>query len=174
MQTSFYSVIYPPMIKSLEALSGVLDKAAAHAKARSSEHRNYEEALVHDRIVFDQLPLARQVQIACDNAKNSVKRLGAGDVPSFDDTETTFAQLQERIAHVIELLEAVTPESVNDKEDIRVSLPYWDDKTLSGFEYMTEYLLPNFYFHVTTAYAIIRKNGVAIGKSDFLGPLPLK
>jgi hypothetical protein len=174
MHTSFYSVTYPPMIKSLKALAGILAKAEAHAKAHSSEKRSYEDALLNDRLVFNQFPLIRQVQIATDNAKNSIKRLGAGDVPSFEDTETTFAQLQERIAHVTELLEAVTPESVNDKEEVRDSLPYWDGKSLSGFEYVTEYLLPNFYFHVTTTYAIIRKNGVAIGKSDFLGPLPLK
>lgn len=174
MHTSLYSVIYPPMIKSLEALSGVLDKAAVHAKAHSSEHRSFEEALLNDRIVFNQFPLIRQVQIAADNAKNSIKRLGVSDVPAFEDSETTFAQLQERILNTIALLKAVTPESVNDKEEIRVSLPYWDGKSLSGFEYATEYLLPNFYFHVATAYAIIRKNGAAIGKSDYIGPLPLK
>ena len=174
MHTSLYSVTYPPLIKSLEALSGILTKAEAHAKSHSSENRSFEDALLNDRLVFNQFPLIRQVQIACDNAKNSIKRLGAGDVPSFEDTETTFAQLQERITHTIELLKGVTPESINDKEETRVALPYWDGKSLSGFEYVTEQLLPNFYFHVTTAYAIIRKNGVAIGKSDFIGPLSLK
>ena len=115
-----------------------------------------------------------QVQIACDNAKNSIKRITGADVPAFEDNETTFAQLCERIAKTITLLDAVKPEHVDDKEDVRVSLPYWGEKSLSGYEYATEYLIPNFYFHVTTAYAIIRKNGVALGKSDFLGPLPLK
>ncbi len=174
MQTSLYSVVYPPMIKSLEALSGVLAKAAAHAQAHSTERHSYESALLNDRIIFTQFPLVRQVQIACDNAKNSVMRLGASDVPAFEDSESTFAQLQERIVNTVALLKTVTPESVNDKEDVRVSLPYWEGKSLSGFEYATEYLLPNFYFHVATAYAIIRKNGVAIGKSDFIGPLSLK
>lgn len=174
MQTTFYSVLYPTMIKSLDALSGVLEKAAAHAETRKTANRSYEEWLLNDRLVFDQLPLVRQVQIACDNAKNSIKRLGVADVPAFEDSETTFAALQERIQKTIELLKAVTPESVNNTEDVRVSLPYWGEKTLSGYEYVTEYLIPNFYFHVTTAYAIIRKNGVAIGKSDFMGPLPLK
>ena len=174
MQTSFYSVIYPPMIKSLEALSGVLTKAATHAEAHKSPRLNYEEWFLNDRLVFNQMGLARQVQIATDNAKNSIKRLTGADVPAFEDTETSFAQLIERVRKTIELMKEVRPEDVNDKEDIRVSLPYWGDQSLSGYEYATEYLIPNFYFHVTTAYAIIRKNGVAIGKSDYLGPLPLK
>lgn len=162
------------MIKSLEALSNVLAKAAAHADSRKTANRSYEEWLLNDRLVFDQLPLGRQVQIACDNAKNSIKRITGADVPAFEDNETTFAQLQERIAKTITLLDEIKPDHVNDKEDARVSLPYWGDKSLSGYEYATEYLIPNFYFHVTTAYAIIRKNGVALGKSDYLGPLPLK
>ena len=162
------------MIKSLEALSSILEKAAAHAETRKTANRSYEEWLLNDRLVFDQLPLARQVQIACDNAKNSIKRITGADVPAFEDNETTFAQLQERIAKTITLLDAVKPDHVNEKEEVRVSLPYWGEKSLSGYEYATEYLIPNFYFHVTTAYAIIRKNGVALGKSDYLGPLPLK
>jgi uncharacterized protein len=174
MQTSFYSMLYPVFIKSLEALSDVLKKAEAHAASRKTERTSFESALLHDRIVFDQYPLVRQVQIATDQAKNSVKRLAGKDVPKFDDTETTFAQLQERIAKTLDIVKAVTPEEINDKEDVRVSLPYWDGKSLSGFEYATQYLIPNFFFHMTTAYDIIRKNGVAVGKDDYTGPLPLK
>lgn len=162
------------MIKSLESLSGVLGKAAATAEAHKSTRLNYEEWFLNDRLIFNQMGLARQVQIATDNAKNSIKRITGADVPAFEDTETTFAQLQERIAKTVELLKAVKPEDVNDKEDVRVSLPYWDGKSLSAYEYALQYLLPNFFFHVTTAYAIIRKNGVAVGKSDYIGPLPLK
>lgn len=174
MQTSFYSVIYPPMIRALENLSSVMEKAAAHAEAHATAKRSYEEALLNDRIIFNQFPLVRQVQIACDNAKNSVLRLGAGEAPSYEDTETTFEQLQERIAKTVEFLKSVTPENINDKDDVRVSLPHWNGKSVSGYEYATQYLVPNFYFHVTTAYAIIRKNGVAVGKSDYIGALPLK
>jgi uncharacterized protein len=172
MQTSFFSVLYPVFIKSLEALSDVLQKAEAHAKAHSTENRSFEDALLNDRIIFDQYPLVRQVQIATDQAKNSVKRITGKDVPKFEDTETTFAQLQDRIAKTLEIVRAVKPEDVNDKEEVRVSLPYWDGKSLSAYEYATMYLIPNFFFHVTTAYAIIRKNGVAIGKDDFTGELP--
>lgn len=162
------------MIKTLEALSEVLATAEAHAKTRSTESRSYEAALLNDRIVFDQFPLVRQVQIATDQVKNSVRRLTGKDVPVFDDTETTFAQLQERIKKTLEIARAVQPTDLDTSEDVRVSLPYWDGKSLSGFEYATQYLVPNFFFHVTTAYAIIRKNGIVIGKSDFTGPLPLK
>lgn len=162
------------MIRSLEALSGVLEKASSHAETRKTANRSYDEWLLNDRIVFDQFPLVRQVQIACDNAKNSVTRLTGIDVPAYEDTETTFPQLQDRIMRTIEILKSVDAESVNTAEDTRVSLPYWGDKSLSGYEYATQYLIPNFYFHVTTAYAIIRKNGVALGKSDYMGPLPLK
>lgn len=162
------------MIKSLEALSGVLEKAASHADTRKTANRSYEEWLLNDRIVFDQFPLVRQVQIATDNAKNSVKRLTGVDVPVFEDTENTFAQLQERIKKTVDLLKSVDEDAVNASVESRVSLPYWGDKSLSGYQYGIEYLIPNFYFHVTTAYAIIRKNGVALGKSDYMGPLPLK
>lgn len=174
MQTTFYSVLYPVMTKSLEALSGVLAKAAEHAESRKTPNRSYEEWLLHDRLVFDQMPLVRQVQIATDNAKNSVGRLTGKEMPVFEDTETTFAGLQERIEKTLDILRAVTPEEINAAEETRVSLPYWGGKSLSGYEYATQYLIPNFFFHVTTAYAIIRKNGIAVGKSDYMGPLPLK
>lgn len=162
------------MIKALEALSEVLTIAESHAKTHSTEQRSYEASLLNDRIVFDQFPLVRQVQIATDQVKNSVRRLTGKDVPVFDDTETTFAQLQERIKKTLDIARAVQPADLDKSEEVRVSLPYWDGKSLSGFEYATQYLIPNFYFHVTTAYAIIRKNGVVIGKSDFTGPLPLQ
>ncbi len=174
MQTTFYSSLYPVMIKSLEALSGVLAKASAEAEKHKSMRLNYEEWFLNDRLIFNQMGLARQVQIATDNAKNSIKRITGNDVPVFEDSETTFAQLQERIAKTVELLKAVKHEDVNTKEDERISLPYWDGKSLSAYEYAFQYLLPNFFFHVTTAYAIIRKNGVPIGKSDYIGALPLK
>ena len=173
MQTTLYTMTIPIFIQSLEALSAVLTKAEAYAKEKSSPKRDFSDALLNDRIVFDQYPLIRQVQIATDNAKNSAKRLGGIEAPVFEDTEKTFAELQERIAKTITFIKSVPKEAIEGKEDVRVSLPYWDGKSLSGFEYATQYLIPNFFFHVTTAYAIVRKNGVTIGKSDFTGPLPL-
>lgn len=174
MQTSFYSMIYPVFIRSLEALSDVLRIAEKHVQARSTANRSFEDALLNDRLVFDQFPLVRQIQIATDQAKNSVFRITGTEVPKFEDTETTFAQLQDRIAKTLEIVKAVKADDVNSEEERPVSLPYWDGKSLPAFQYATMYLIPNFFFHVTTAYAIIRKNGIVIGKSDFTGPLPLK
>lgn len=173
MRTNLYSILYPPMIRSLTALSGALAKAEEHARARKTERLDFEGALLNDRLIFDQFPLVRQVQIATDNAKNSIKRLTGAEVPVFDDNERTFAELQDRITRTLELLRAVKPEAISASEEVRVALPYWDGKSLSGFEYATMHLLPNFYFHVTTAYDIIRKNGVRIGKADYIGELPL-
>lgn len=172
-ETNLYTVTVPVFIKSLEALSRVLKKAEAHAAEKSSPKRDFAEALLNDRIVFDQFPLIRQVQIATDNAKNSVKRLGGIEVPTFEDTEKTFEELQQRIQKTLEILKTVPESAIAGKEETRVSLPYWDGKSLSGSEYAMQYLIPNFFFHVTTAYAIVRKNGVQVGKGDFTGPLPL-
>lgn len=173
-ETNLYTVTVPVFIKSLEALSGVLKKAEAHAKERSTPKRDFADALLNDRIVFDQFPLIRQVQIATDNAKNSLKRIGGIDVPAFDDTEKTFDELQQRIAKTIEILKSAPEDAIKGKEEVSVSLPYWEGKTLTGSEYVLQYLIPNFFFHVTTAYAIVRKNGIVVGKGDFTGPLPLK
>lgn len=171
--TNLYTMTVPVFIKGLEALSSVLKKAEEHGAAHSTPNRDFRESLLNDRIIFDQFHLIRQVQIATDNAKNSLKRLGGIEVPAFEDTEKTFAELQTRIEKTISLLKSVPEDAIAGKEDVRVSLPYWDGKSLSGFEYTTQYLIPNFFFHMTTAYAICRKNGVQIGKGDFTGPLPL-
>ncbi len=172
-KTSLYSVVYPPMLRSLQALSGLLDIAKAHADKHKTARLDFESALLHDRIIFDQFPLIRQVQIATDQAKNSIHRLTGKEVPKFEDTETTFEELKERIQKTITLVRSVQESDFAQSEDVRVSLPYWDGKSLSGFEYVTMYLMPNFYFHATTAYEILRKNGIKIGKSDFTGELPL-
>ncbi|MEK7156208.1 MAG: DUF1993 domain-containing protein [Patescibacteria group bacterium] len=173
-QTNLYSITIAPIVKALEALSKILDKAAAYAESKKTVKRTFEEALLNDRLIFDQFPLAAQVRIACDNAKGGAARLAEVEIPSFEDNEKTIAELQARIAKTLAFVRSVKPEQVVGKEGIKVSLPYWDGKSLSGFEYATEYLMPNFYFHVVTAYAILRKNGVPIGKNDYIGALPLK
>ena len=176
-QTNLYTVTVPPMIKALKALSAILDKAMEHAKTKASERRPAEqqmEALLNDRLVFDQFALMRQIQIACDNAKGAVGRLAEIEVPKFDDTEKTYEEIKARIAKTVAILESVKPEQIIGKEEIKVTLPYFANKYFTGFEYATEYLQPNFYFHVTTAYAILRKNGLNIGKADYMGGLPLK
>ena len=174
METNLYAITVPAFIRGLKGMSEVLKAAEAHAATRKTERLDFEPALLNDRIIFDQFPLVRQVQIATDNAKNSIGRLTGTEMPVFEDTEATFVELQERIARTIEILEAVKPEAIIGQEDRAISLPYWKGKSMTGFEYVTEYLLPNFYFHLATAYAIVRKNGILIGKSHFIGPLSMK
>ena len=171
-ETNLYTVTIPPMMKALEALSKILDKAAAYAESKKAPKWSFEEALLNDRLIFDQFPLANQIRIACDNAKGGAARLAEVEIPAFD--EKTIAELQARIEKTLAFLKTIKPEQIIGKEGIKVSLSYWDGKSLTGFEYATQYLIPNFRFHVVTAYAILRKNGVPIGKSDYIGVLPLK
>ena len=165
------------MKKALIALSGILDKLTSHAEKKQLEwHPNgmQEDALLQSRLISDQFPFVRQVQIACDNAKGVAARLAEIEAPKFEDTEKTVAELKERIDKTIAFLDSIKPEQIIGKEEVKIVLPYWGGKSLTGFEYVTEYLIPNFYFHMATAYSILRKNGVSIGKADYLGKLPLR
>ena len=176
-ETNLYTVTIPPMKKALTALSGILDKLGTHAAGKQLEWHPagmQEDALLQSRLISDQFPLVKQVQVACDNAKGAAARLAEIEMPKFDDTEKTVADLKARIDKTIAFLDTVKPEQVIGKEGVKIVLPYWSGKSMTGFEYVTEYLIPNFYFHVATAYAILRKNGVQLGKMDYLGDLPLK
>ncbi len=176
-ETNLYTVTIPPMMKSLKALSGVLDKLKKHADSKQLEWHPagmQEDALLQSRLISDQFPFVRQVQVACDNAKGCAARLAEIEIPKFEDNEKTVAELKERIDKTVAFLKTIKPEQIKGKEAIKVVLPYWGGKHMTGFEYVNDYLLPNFYFHVTTAYAILRKNGVDLGKMDYMGSLPLK
>jgi hypothetical protein len=176
-ETNLYTVTIPPMIKSLTALSGLLDKLAGHAASKQLDWhppKMQEQALLNSHLIADQFPFIRQVQVASDNAKGGGARLAEIEIPKFEDNEKTVEELKARVDKTIAFLETIKPEQVIGKEGVSVSLPFWEGKTLTGFEYATQYLMPNFYFHIATAYSILRANGVAIGKSDYLGPLPLK
>ena len=176
-ETNLYTVTIPPMMKTLVALEKILHKVSHHADAKKLEWlpaAKHEEALLHDRLIFDQFPFVKQVQVACDNAKGGAARLAEVAIPKFEDTETTVEQLRKRIEKTLDFMKTIKPEQVIGKEGVKISLPYWGGKHTSGFEYVTEYLIPNFYFHVATAYSILRKNGVALGKDDYIGGLPLK
>lgn len=176
-EANLYTITVPPMIKALRALSKILDKADAYAMSKASERHpaeKHKSALLNERLVFDQFNLTRQIQVACDNAKAGVGRLGGVDVPIFEDNEKIFEELKDRIEKTILFLETVKPEQIIGRENVRVTLPYHKDKHFTGFDYATEYLIPNFYFHVTTAYSILRKNGVPLGKADYMGKLSLK
>jgi hypothetical protein len=176
-ETNLYNVTIPPMIKSLTALSKLLDKVERHAKGKQLKWHPkgmQEEALLQARLISDQFPFVRQVQVACDNAKGAAARLAEVELPKFEDNEKSVKELKERIAKTIKFMKSIKSAQIIGKEGVKISLPYWNRKSLDGFTYVTQYLIPNFYFHVATAYSIMRKNGVQIGKDDFIGGLPLK
>ena len=173
-ETNLYTITIPPMIKALEQLSKLLDKAEKHAESKKFHTLEFEDALLQSRIVFDQFPFVRQIQIAADNAKGAAARLAEVEMPKYEDTEKTIAELKARIDKTIAFIKTIKPEQIIGKEGVKISLPYWGGKATNGFEYVTEYLIPNFYFHVSTAYNILRKNGMVIGKGDYIGGLPLK
>jgi len=158
--------------KMLGNLGAILDKGAAFAEAKKID----VEVLLNSRLAPDQFNLIRQVQIACDTAKLGVARLAgkADEAPKHDDHETTLAELQERIKSVVGYLKDVTPEDLASAPTRRISQPRWEGKYLTGEEFATQHAIPNLYFHVTTAYAILRHNGVDVGKKDYLGALPYK
>ena len=164
MALSMYQVSVPPLVRGLNNLSAVLKKGEAHPAAAT---------LVEARLAPDMYTLAGQVQRASDTAKGCAARLAGIDPPSFPDTEATFAQLQERIARTVEFLQGVKPEQIDGSEDKAISFkagPYMLNFT--GTSYLLTFVMPNFYFHVTTAYDILRHKGVPVGKMDYLGPMP--
>jgi uncharacterized protein len=166
MKISMHAMSVEVFTQALGNLSALLEKGQAHARQRKFE----PAVLLNSRLAPDMLPLARQVQIACDIAKNSVARLAAQDPPRFADTETTFEELQARIARTIDYLKSVPPSAVADSEerDLKVTA---GDRTLEfkGLAFVQRWVIPNVFFHTATAYAILRHNGVEIGKRDFLG-----
>jgi len=167
MRASMYSLSVPVFRRSLTNLSAILDKAAAHVQERKID----PAALLDARLYPDMFTFTRQVQLASDFAKGTPARLAGDTPPKFDDVEVGFAQLKERITRTIAFLDGFKPEQVDGSEDRAIELK-GPERTLrfSGFDYLAHFALPNFFFHVTTAYDILRHNGVPIGKRDFLGP----
>ncbi len=174
-ETNLYTVTIPPMMKTLKNLSGILDKLSAHAATKQLEWHPeglQEDNLLGSRLISDQFPFVRQVQVACDNGKGGAARLAGVEAPKFEDNEKTVAALKTRIDKTLQFMETIKPEQVIGQEGRNVMLPYYPDKEMTAFGYATEYLLPNFYFHVATAYSILRKNGVDLGKTDYIGAMP--
>lgn len=167
---SLYDVTVPMFVKSLTQVSAWVDKTKLFAQEKKIE----EHVMLQSRLTLDQFSFVRQVQIACDNAKGCVARLAGITAPVMEDTEATFAELQERIAKTIAFLETITPEQLQEGAERKVELPYFPGKHMVGIEYLTSYALRNFLFHITTAYSILRHHGVILGKQDFMGELPLK
>jgi hypothetical protein len=166
---SLHDASVTQMSKMIRNLEGWLDKAEAHAKAKGFE----VDVLAAARLAPDQYSLVRQVQAACDAAKFTAVRLAGVTAPSHPDTETTIAELRARIRSTLAFLETVTPEQFAGAAEREVTLPFMPGKALKGGDYLVDMALPNFYFHVTTAYAILRHNGVDVGKRDFIGHMRL-
>ena len=170
MTISMYSVSVPIFIQHLNGLSSVLDKAAAHAAARKFK----EEDLLAMRLAPDMFPLVRQVRAATDHAINGAGRPAGKELPKFANDETTIAQLKDRIAKTIEFLKSVKPSEIDGSEekDISITFPNGNVRQFKGQGLLLGNSLPNFYFHVTTAYDIVRQCGVELGKRDFMGTPP--
>jgi hypothetical protein len=151
---------------TLGNLSAILEKGAASASARKFD----SAVLVNSRLAPDMLPLSKQVQIACDVAKNSIARLAGLEPPRFEDNEKTMEELKARIAKTIDYLKSVAPAALEGSEDRDIKVPA-GERTLEfkGLAFLQRWAIPNVFFHVTTAYNILRHNGVEIGKRDYLG-----
>ena len=165
-----YEITVPQSIKMLKNLEACLLKADVFAKAKKIDM----EVLLTDRLAPDQFPLIRQVQIATDTAKLCACRLTGKEPVKHEDQEKTLPELQTRIHQVIQFLSDLTEGDFKQAEDRKISQPRWEGKYLTAKEFVLQHAIPNLYFHVTTAYAILRANGVDVGKKDFLGEMPFK
>jgi len=166
MSLSMYDASVPVLTRMLGNLSAILDKAAASAEARKID----PSILTGARLAPDMFALARQVQVASDGAKGGAARLAGVEIPSYEDTETTFAELKARIAKTVAFLNGLDAKKFEGAETRPITMKMRDTEvTFPGQVFLLNFVLPNFYFHLTTAYAILRQNGVDIGKRDFLG-----
>ena len=161
-----YQASVPVFSRALNNLAAILEKAAAHAEARKID----PAVLINYRLYPDMLPLSKQIQIATDGAKGGVARLAGSEPPKYEDNETSLAELIARLRKTVAYLESVKPEQIDGSEDKTVS---WKTqtttRTMQGMPYLLSHVTPNVYFHVTTAYDILRHCGIEIGKQDFLG-----
>jgi hypothetical protein len=168
MSISIYEISIASMLRGLDNLSTLIDKAAAYAEQKKFDSKVLAEA----RIFPDMLPFTAQIQIACDTAKGAAARLAAVDIPKYEDTEKTFAELKARIAKTVTFLKSIKPEQMqgDERRPIILQFPQMTLK-FTALSYLTDFVLPNFYFHLTTAYALLRHNGVELSKRDYLGSI---
>lgn len=166
MAISMYQISIPAFTRALGNLSAILVKAAAHAEAKKID----PSVFINSRLAPDMFPLARQIQVATDAVKGCAARLAGIEIPSYADTESTFPELQARIAKTLDFIKSVSATQIEGSEGRTVTLKLrGNDVQFLGLPYLLEFVLPNLYFHVTTAYVILRHNGVEIGKMDYLG-----
>ena len=169
MPLTMYQASVPVFAQILPALGNVLAKADAHATAKKID----PGVLMAARLAPDMFPLVRQVQIACDFAKGSVARLAGADVPSWPDTEKSLADLKARVERTLAYIQGFKPGQIDGSEARQVTVKVGSREiTFQGQPYLLQFVMPNFYFHSTTAYAILRHNGVDLGKRDFMGQVP--
>jgi|SRR5579859_1461589 len=168
MSVSLYDVSIPILTLSLTNLAAILDKAASHGETKKVDSKAFPAA----RLIVDMLPLSAQIQIACDTAKGAAARLAGIEIPKHEDTEATLGELKTRVAKTLEFIKSIKPDQLQGAETREITLQF-PQSTLkfTGVNYLTNFVLPNFFFHVTMAYALLRKNGVDLGKRDFLGAI---
>ena len=166
MQISMYQSSAPRFVHTLNNLSAMLDKAQAHADAKKID----PAVLTSFRLFPNMFPMSRQVQVACDVSKGAVARLASVEVPKHEDTEQTFAELKARIAKTVAFINTIKPAQIDGTEDKDIALKLGKQEVkFKGMQYLLNFAYPNFYFHATTVYNILRHNGVELGKKDFVG-----
>jgi hypothetical protein len=170
MRAMLYDITVTQFTKTLQNLGQCLDKAAAYSDAKKFD----AQVLLGSRLAPDQFHLLRQIQIACDTAKTGAARLTGKDAPAHEDSEKTIADAKARIEKVVAYLQTFSAKDFAGADERHVSQPRWQGKYLTGHEFALQHMMPNFFFHATTAYAILRHNGVELGKKDYLGPMPFK
>ena len=168
MSLSMYQASIPAFVQMLNNLSAIMDKAEAHARSREID----PEVLLNYRLAPDMLPFVRQIQIAADLAKGAAARLAGVEVPKHDDTEKTFADLKARLAKTVTFVQSFKPSDIDGSEDREINLTLGEHKmSFRGQPYLVRFVVPNFYFHCTTGYDILRHCGVDLGKRDFIGTI---
>ncbi|MBI2382424.1 MAG: DUF1993 domain-containing protein [Gammaproteobacteria bacterium] len=167
MSQALFRQSVPVFIRMLSNLKSMLAKAKTYAQDKKVD----ESVLLQARLFPDMFPLVRQVQIAGDFAKGAGARLAGVEVPKYEDNETSFDELIARLARTIDFLSGLKAEQFEGCAERVITLPFRPDQPMKGEVYLIDFAIPNFYFHVTTAYALLRHNGLAIGKQDFVGEI---
>ena len=166
MSFTLYDVAVPPLARMLGNLGHCLEKGAAHAQEKGEDFKTYLES----RLAPDMFPLIKQVQVACDMAKGAGARLAGVEIPKYDDNETSLAELKDRIARTVAFLKGLDRKAFDGAEGREIVLKFPQREfRFNGSDYLTGFVLPNVYFHITAAYAILRSKGVPLGKRDYIG-----
>ena len=166
----FYEISVLQFSKMLRNMNNIIDKAAANAASRKIDM----DVLLNSRLAPDQFNFIRQIQILCDTAKRGAAQLASKEAPVHEDKEKTLDEVKARVQSVINYLETFSEKDFDKAATVKISQPRWEGQHVNGKEFLIEYMIPNFYFHLTTASAILRHNGVDVGKKDYLGALPFK